>query len=175
MTQIWTPNYPNTMTPLDQGQTLRSLIAEALRNIDLFDRVPMDGETEKVGRSTVELSGKKTYRQQFEEGLAVLAMRKGWTGPQCTEVARLRQACPPNALYRVRAGFHSETRGLAPIGIILSYRPGQRGGPAEAGLQILGVQPGARGAADNPLSVPAEGLEDVTALAREGKLTGLDG
>jgi hypothetical protein len=167
---IWTPErgYANTMIPADADNSLPNLVRIALYNLDQWDKVPREDEPDESVRAA--LDG-KTHREKFEDGLARIAMRQGWTEAQCTQVAALKKARPPNALYRVRGGFTSATRGLAPIGIIVSYRPGGAfGGPAEAGVAILGFTDDMAGSACKPLPVPAEGLEDVTEAARAGKL-----
>jgi hypothetical protein len=169
------PGYANTMVPADAGLSLRELVRIALLNIDTFDKVAMDGETEKVGNTTVELSHFKTYRQRFEDGLLQIAVRQGWTEAQCEAVGELKKRCPPDRLYRVRGGFHSATRGLSPLAVIVSYRPGQHGGPPEAGMAVLGFSNDLTGSAARPMSVPAEGLEDVTESARNGTLPELRG
>lgn len=165
----------NTMSPLDGGQDLAELVRTALRNIDLFDKRAMEGEVERVGRTTVSIEQVATYRTRFEDGLARIAYRQGWTPEQCAAVAALKRVCPPDRLYRVRGGFHSATRGHAPLGIIVSYRPGIKGGAAEAGVAVLGFANDLTGSAAHPFGVPREGLEDVTAEARAGTLPELHG
>jgi hypothetical protein len=168
---IWTPakGYSNTMIPADAGIDLKELIRIALYNIDHYDKIP-ERPQEIDGKSIDYDTPPKTYRQQFEDGLAKMAIRQGWTAAQCKTVADLKKKCPPNKLYRIRGGFHSATRGLSPIGIVVSYRPGQGGGPAEIGAAVLGFSNDMVGSAAQPFPVPAEALEDVTEEARSGKL-----
>lgn len=162
--------YANAMAPADVGLDLGELVRIALFNIDRFDAVAMDGEVEEIGNTTVELSHKRTYRQKFDAGLEEIAYRQGWTISQAVEVGALKKRCPPDRLYRIKAGFQSATRGTTPIAIIVSYRPGQHGGPAEAGMAVLGFANDQVGSAAKPMGVPAEGLEDVTEAARAGTL-----
>jgi hypothetical protein len=161
--------YTNTQIPGDIGISLEELVRIALYNIERFDTVAMDGEQTKVGRSTVELSHLKTYRTKFEEALATKAAARGWSAEACQTVAKLKKACPPDRLYRIKAGFRSTTRGHSPLAVIVDYRP-TRGGPAEAGMVILGAMPKEHGSADRPFGVPAEALEDVTEDARNNRL-----
>jgi hypothetical protein len=170
-----THGYANAMVPADAGKSFPELVRIALYNIDRFDSVAMDGESERVGNKTVELSHKQTYRERFQDGLAAIAARQGWTPSQCTQVGKFVKAYPPDKLYRVRGGFHSLTRGAAPIGVIVSYRPGRNGGPAEAGIAILGFSNDLVGSVAKPMGVPGEGLEDVTEAARSGTLPELVG
>lgn len=164
-------SYTNAMVPADIGKSLPELVRIALYNIDRFDDIAMDGDVEKVGNSTFELSTKKTYRQRFEEGLAIIAIHHGWGHEACRGVALLKKSHPPDRIYRVRGGLYSATFGASPLGVIVSYRPGQSGAPAEAGVAILGFGNGQIGSVEEPLGVTADGLEDVTELARAGKLT----
>lgn len=159
--------YPNTMIPLDRGRTFEELLASALYNCDTFDKIPMDGQL-ALGDGKP-LLRPITWRKRFEDGLAGLALKRGWTYEQCVQVRELYRKAPPDRIYRVRGGFHSLTRGIAPIGTILSYRPGKRGDPAQAAIVVLGFNPDVDfdlGSQANPLPVPLEGLEDVTEAAR---------
>ena len=166
---LWTPDrgYANTMIAADAGVSLTELVRIALYNIDQFDKIAREDEPDDVTRASLDLH---THRHKFDEGLAHIAQHRGWTGAQCNQVAALKKARPPDRLYRVRGGYHSATRGLDALGVITSYRPGKRGGAAEAGVTILGFTGGMLGSAEKPLGVPAEGLEDVTEAARTGKL-----
>jgi hypothetical protein len=170
---IWTPEhgYANTMIPADAGIDLKELVRIALYNIDQFDKVAREDEDEQ----TKQHLDMQTYRKKFEDGLARIAMKHGWTAHQCGQIAKLKKACPPDRLYRIKGGFESATRGWPPIAIIVSYRPGKDGGPAEAGMAILGFSKDQYGSAAKPMPVPAEGLEDVTEDARAGKLPELRG
>jgi hypothetical protein len=49
--------YTNTMIPADAGLSLSELVRIALYNIDQFDKVAMDGETQKVGNTTYHSTG----------------------------------------------------------------------------------------------------------------------
>ena len=164
------PGYAHTMIPADAGKSLADLIRSTLFNVDQWDQVAMDGEEERVGRSTVDLSHKKTYRERFEEGLTHIAARQGWSPAGCAQVRALKLQRPPNKLYRIKGGLHSATKGTAPIALIVSYRPGQKGGPAECGMAILGFSNDLEGSVAHPIGIPAEGLEDVTEAARAGTL-----
>jgi hypothetical protein len=161
--------YANTMIPADIDSSLPNLVRIALYNIDQFDKIPREDEKDEDVKKVLQQSG-KTYREKFERGLAEIAMRKGWTPEQCKAIATLKKKCPPDRLYRIKGGFHSLQRGLAPLGVIKSYRPGTGGAPAEAGVMVLGFKDGDTGSAAKPFPVPAEGLEDVTEAARAGKL-----
>lgn len=171
---IWTPErgYANTMIPADEGVDLEELVRIALYNIDQFDKVAREDESDERTKRELDM---RTYRDKFEEGLAQIAMRQGWTAEQCTQVGKLKKERPPNCLYRIRGGFHSATRGLDALGIIVSYRPGRGGAAAEAGVMVLGFKGDMVGSAEKPFGVPAEGLEDVTDAARAGKLGSLNG
>lgn len=171
---LWTDpkGYANTMVPIDVSQGLDELVRIALFNIDRFDKVARLDEPDEDTRKIVAVY---TYRQKFEDGLARIAMRQGWSPEQCAQVAILKNKRPPDRLYRVRGGFHSATRGLSPLGIIVTYRPGGGGGPAEAGVAVLGFSKDMIGSAARPMGIPAEGLEDVTEAARRGTLPELRG
>ena len=162
--------YKNTMIPADAGINLGELVRITLYNIEQFDKVAMDGEQTLIGRSTVELTHRLTYRQRFEDALARIAAKNGWSHDACMQIADLKKRCPPDRLYRIRGGFHSATRGLSPLGIVVSYRPGKNGGPAEVGVAVLGTPDDQIGSARKPFGVPREALEDVTADARAGNL-----
>jgi len=164
------PGYVNTMSPMDAGRSLRDLVMTAIRNIDLFDKIAMDGEEETIGNTTVELSHKKSYRERFDDGLATIAVRQGWTLEDAKAVRDFKRKYPPDRLYRIRGGLHSATRGSSPLAIIVSYRPGKKGHPVEAGLAILGFANDQIGSAAKPIPIPGEGLEDVTEAARKGTL-----
>lgn len=163
------PGYKNTMTPLDEGKTLAGLVRMACFNIDLWDEVAMDGEQVTIGRHTHDLTHGITFRRKFAQGLIAIARARGWTAPQMDAVFALYKRCPPNALYRVRGGYHSLRTGQSPLGIIVSYKP-VRGAPAQAGIAFLGFKHPELGCLEKPFGVPAEGLEDVTAAAYDGTL-----
>lgn len=162
--------YRNTMIPADAGLDLVELVRIALYNIDAFDKVAMEGETQVVGRTTADLTHVKTYRQRFLDGLAAIAQRQGWSVHGSAQVAALYKECPPDRIYRIGGKYRSVTRGLPPLGIVVGYRPGRAGGPAEVGLAVLGISKEFLGSPEQPFPVPAEGLEDVTEAARTGRL-----
>ena len=78
---------------------------------------------------------------------------------------------PPDRLYRIVTDNEREGSS-APLllGIVVGYTEAARGASALCVVHALGVLDGA-GSYDSPLPVPADALEDVTELARNGKLT----
>jgi len=159
--------FAHTMAPVDVGADLAELLKSALFNCDQYDKIPRIDEPDAQVKEALDL---RTHRAKFEDGLARVAQRHGWTVVQCNQVRDLKKACPPDRVYRVTGGFASSIRGSAPIGVIVSYRPGQHGGPAEAGIAVLGFKETEKGSAADPMGVPASGLEDVTEAARAGTL-----
>jgi len=155
---------------MDQGASLAELVRMALLNIDQYDKIAREDEPDAEIKKGIDL---RTHRQKFDDGLALIAARQGWGTVQLAQVGGLKKRRPPDRLYRIRGGYHSATRGLDALGIILSYRPGTRGGPPEAGVMVLGFSSEMVGSAAHPLGVPEEALEDVTDSARSGKLGGL--
>ena len=149
------PGYKGTLIPLDQGQSLSQLVKAALQNIDRFDTSPEQSERDRRA-----FGPRPTPRQQF-----LLWLRK-----QGSDVIQLAKMRPLNKIYRVKGGLLSETRGISPLGLIISYKKGAAGDPPLCGVQILGFKGDQLGSGSNPLPVPAEGLEDVTAACRDGSL-----
>jgi len=154
------PGYEGSLIPLDQGQSLKQLVKAALQNIDRFDTAP---------RSPAASSG------AVPQATTPRAKATEWLRRQPQAVQRLAKARPLNKLYRVTGGVVSETRGLAPLGLIVSYKKGYRGNPPLCGVQILGFKGTQLGSAANLMPIPGEGLEDVTDAARAGKLPELVG
>lgn len=144
------------MIPIDLkgcgARTLTELIRIALWNIDQSDvrpTPPPDDPTKYM----------PTPRE----------LRAVWLRQQAEDVRVLARKAPVEAIYRIKGGVVSATRGISPIAIVTSYKSGQRGEPATAGCVVLGVVRGL-GSPQRPLSVPLEGLEVVTEDARHGRL-----
>jgi hypothetical protein len=143
------------MTPLDQSWSLEALVRMALKNIDRYDVRP--------DQQSVTVRGVKTLLPRYtpREGFAQ------WLSRQGDEVRALVRACPPNRIYQLRGDAFGVETGVRPLGIITHYAARRGGGPARAGVQVLGVPEGP-GSLKDPLWVDQEGLEDVTELARKG-------
>ena len=154
------PGYKGTLIPLDQGQSLAQLVKAALQNISRFDTSPEQSANERRAHGA-----KPTPRQQATN----------WLRKQSMAVQVLAKARPLNRLYRVKGGLLSASRGISPLGLIVSYKQGTAGGPPLCGVQILGFKGNQLGSGSNLLPVPAEGLEDVTDAAKRGDLPELKG
>jgi len=89
-----------------------------------------------------------------------------WLKGQEASVRDLAELRPPNRLYRVKGDIRGTQHGFSPLGIVVGYRAGERGGPAEALCMFLGIKAGP-GSMEAPARVIAEGLEDVTQEARQ--------
>ena len=170
--------YQNTMIPADAGISLGELVRIVLYNIEHFHKVPERPEEVKVEGKVVPVDWDKpqlSHAEQFANHMAEKSLRRGWTTTQKDSVRGFMKKRPPDRLYRVKGGLHSKTIGIRPLAIIVDYRPGTRGGAAEAGVAVLGVSAEQLGSAGPPLGVPTEGLEDVTESAKKGDLPELRG
>lgn len=141
------------MIPLDVGgRSLPELIRMALFNFDQMDTRPV-APPEDPDQS------RNTPRE----------LQQQWLARKPEVIRNLAKKYPMDRLYRVRGGVVSATRGVSPLGIVISYRLGDHGGAPEMGVLVLGVKRGL-GSAEKPLPVTADGLEDVTSAARAGQL-----
>jgi hypothetical protein len=147
--------FGDDMTPLDEGSSLDDLVRQALRNIERYDKPPIQdaGDLELRGPQLTPREKMRRYLRTKSEAIRKLA-----------------KACPMDRIYRVKGGIQSERFGYEPLAVILGY--GSHHGQPYAGVMILGIKLGL-GSAEEPLMVPPDGLEDVTEACRQRTLGAL--